>query len=125
MSDWPGARAPGWRAIVPLGARRQTTCASQGRALARTILSAWARIQPAQMGLKAQIVEVIHTGQPDALSDLADTIPRDGNLQDRALALEYAARLAPSEARMARAIAAYEAWGATAVAARLRRTPLG
>ena len=44
----------------------------------------------------------------------------DHGLQDRALALEYAARLTPGGPHKSAAIAAYREWGATAVADRLQ-----
>ncbi|WP_168769424.1 AAA and adenylate/guanylate cyclase domain-containing protein [Yoonia sediminilitoris] len=90
------------------------------------MLEEWHVIQPDNFGAKAQMSKLIWAGfngdtsAAAALSDLADSLGPDQWLQDRALALEYAARLDLVTARKQAAIAAYETWGATAVAARLR-----
>jgi hypothetical protein len=89
-------------------------------------LSLWKSVQPANFAAKAEIVAAALEGlegdpraAADRLAAIAADLGPDLGLQDRALALEYAARLDPSPARARAAGAAFREWGATALAARL------
>ena len=88
-------------------------------------LARWGDLQPDNFKAKSEIARLVWAGinhdanAPDQLTQLANRLGPDYWLQDRALALEYAARLQPDEGRLQQAIAAYRDWGATGVAARL------
>ena len=90
-------------------------------------LSAWRAIQEDNFALKAGIVGTVHhaidgdrRAAAQRLVGLAGTGGgRRTGLSDRALALDFAARLDPAGPYREEAIKAYQAWGATAVARRL------
>lgn len=90
-------------------------------------LAAWRAIQDDNFALKAGIVGTLqHAVDGDRraaaqrLAGLAGTgTGRRTGLSDRALALDFAARLDPAGPYREEAIGAYHAWGATAVARRL------
>lgn len=89
-------------------------------------LAQWGTIQKENFAAKAEIARLVWSGiVGDAqavgrLAELADTLGPKSGLQDRALAFEYAARLQPTPERVQDAINAYEEWGATGVAQRLK-----
>ncbi len=88
-------------------------------------LNGWSAIHAENFGAKATMANYIWAGiqgdesAADRLIAVAKTLGPDHWLQDRALALEYAARLAPSDNRLRDAVAAYRDWGAVSVANRL------
>ncbi|MEJ6402922.1 AAA family ATPase [Yoonia sp. 2307UL14-13] len=89
-------------------------------------LAGWAALQEANFAHKSAIVGVIWEGlrgagdAADRLTALAETLGPDTWLQDRAIALEYAALLDPVSERFMTAAAAYDDWGAKGTADRLR-----
>lgn len=89
-------------------------------------LAAWRAIHDGNFGAKSALVGAVWAGvQGDMqahlrLADLARRIGPDHGLQDRALALEYAARLSPGPETLRAAVDAYLDWGATGMARRLR-----
>jgi hypothetical protein len=89
-------------------------------------LQSWGVINSDNFGLKSQIVAAVQDGvardpvQAAArLAALASDGPQGSGLSDKAVALEFAALLDPTGPYLAAAIAAYETWGASAVARRL------
>lgn len=89
-------------------------------------LAAWRAIHDGNFGAKADLARTVWDGvRGDAqahqrLAALARRLGPDHGLQDRALALEYAARLAPGDETLRAAVDAYLDWGATGMARRLR-----
>ncbi len=101
---------------------------SQATAIALDMgkLQSWRAINSDNFGLKAKIVAAVQDGVTDdavraaaALAALAGDVPQGSGLSDKAVALEFAALLDPAAPHLAAAIAAYEEWGASAVAHRL------
>jgi hypothetical protein len=89
-------------------------------------LALWKSVHPGNFAARADIAAATLRGldrdpraAAAALAEIAAGLGPDAGLQDRALALEYAARLDPSPARVRAAAAACRDWGATALAARL------
>ncbi|WP_372675123.1 AAA family ATPase [Aquicoccus sp.] len=108
-----------------------TAAGSQTTAVDHEIaqLSEWRNIHPGNFGSKAEIAEAVRdglAGDRDAAAErlvaTAGALGPDYDLQDRALALEYAARLKPGGPYKSAALKAYVFWGADAVALRLSRT---
>jgi hypothetical protein len=92
-------------------------------------LRSFRAVHAGNFAIKAGVAETIRDGLDGnraaaaaRLAALAAGMADRNSLQDRALALEYAARLSPGGPYRAAALAAYEAWGATAVARRLAET---
>ncbi len=89
------------------------------------MLTGWSAIHAENFGTKATMAAHIWAGiQGDMeasknLIALAAGLGPDHWLQDRALAFEYAARLAPNDNTLRDAVDAYNDWGATGVANRL------
>ena len=89
-------------------------------------LAAWRAIHDGNFGAKAALAGAVWAGvqgdvhAPGRLAALARGLGPDYGLQDRALALEYAARLAPGDETLRAAVDAYLDWGATGMARRLR-----
>lgn len=92
------------------------------------LLEAWGTVQPQNFWAKAEMSKLIWSGIKNQtaaatqLASLAKGLGPEQWCQDRALALEYAARLDSTNQRLQDAVAAYSAWGATAVAKRLSPT---
>lgn len=89
-------------------------------------LSLWKSVHPGNFAAKADIAAAAREGvegdrraAAEALAAISAGMGTDRHLQDRALALEYAARLDPTPARVRAAAQACRDWGATALAIRL------
>ncbi|WP_282572023.1 AAA family ATPase [Roseomonas acroporae] len=121
-------------AALALAGAGDAAALAEGR-LCAGLMRGWAARNPALFGHKADLLEALlrhaeggAASAPALLEQAAARAEAAGFAQDAALAWEHAARCrrtagdsAGAGAAAARAVAAYEAWGAAALAAPLRR----